>query len=79
MIARAPTRTAALCCLVLAGAFPAGAQSQDAMPEALRRLFDMVPAPRLSETLGMARPGVIAMDGDGLVRLRPTPLASASA
>ena len=71
MIARATTRTAALCCLVVVGASPAGAQSQDAMPEALRRFFEILPTPSLSETLGRARSGMIAMDGEGLVRLRP--------
>jgi uncharacterized protein YggE len=37
----------------------------------LRRFLEVIPAPRLSESLGIPRPGVIAMDGEGSVRVRP--------
>ena len=47
------------------------AQSSDTVPEALRRLFESIPAPRLPDSLGFARSGVIAMDGEGIVRIRP--------
>src|SRR3954451_14221278 len=47
------------------------AQSSDTMPEALRRLFESIPAPRLPDSLGFARAGAIAMDGEGIVRVRP--------
>jgi len=41
------------------------------MPEALRRLFESIPAPRLPDSLGFAKEGAIAMDGEGIVRVRP--------
>src|SRR4051812_16179812 len=47
------------------------AQSSDTVPEALRRLFESIPAPRLPDSLGFAKAGVIAMDGEGIVRVRP--------
>jgi hypothetical protein len=51
---------------------PASALAQsstETMPEALRRLFESIPAPR---SLGFAtRAGVIAMDGEGIVRVSP--------
>ena len=47
------------------------AQSSDTVPEALRRLFESIPAPRLPDSLGFAKAGVIAMDGEGIVRIRP--------
>ena len=71
MRARATRGFAAMCCLALVGTLPATAQPQDTMPETLRRLLDIIPTPRLSETLGLPRPGVIAMDGEGSVRVRP--------
>ncbi len=45
--------------------------SSDTMPEALRRLFESIPAPRLPDSLGFAKAGAIAMDGEGIVRVRP--------
>ena len=42
------------------------AQSSDTVPEALRRLFESIPAPRLPDSLGFAKAGVIAMDGEGM-------------
>lgn len=71
MIVRATSSLAAICCLGLAWAVPAAAQPQDSVPETLRRFLDIIPAPRLSETLGLPRPGVIAMEGEGSVRVRP--------
>src|SRR3954463_10072828 len=53
---------------------PASALAQsstETMPEALRRLFESIPAPRLPDSLGFARAGVIATDGEGIVRVRP--------
>lgn len=70
MIVPASGRLAALCC-ALAWALPAAAQPQDSIPETMRRLFETIPMPRLAESLGLPRPGVIAMDGDGSVRVRP--------
>lgn len=67
---RATSGTAAIWCLALALSGPAAAQPQDGMPESLRRLLDMIPAPRLSD-LGIPRQGVIAMEGEGSVRVRP--------
>ena len=71
MMVRATSGLAALCCLGVAWAVPAAAQPQDPIPEAFRRLLEIIPAPRLSETLGLPGPGVIAMDGEGSVRARP--------
>jgi hypothetical protein len=51
-------------------AVPAAAQSPDTLPEAWK-LFESIPAPRLRDSLGLARTGVIAMDGEGSVRVRP--------
>ena len=45
--------------------------SSETMPEALRRLFESIPAPRLPDSLGFAKAGAIAMDGEGIVRVRP--------
>src|SRR3954451_21138440 len=45
--------------------------STETMPEALRRLFESIPAPRLPDSLGFAKAGVIATDGEGIVRVRP--------
>src|SRR5215208_591585 len=53
---------------------PASALAQsstETMPEALRRLFESIPAPRLPDSLGFARSGAIAMDGEGIVRVHP--------
>ena len=47
------------------------AQSSDKVPEALRRLSESIPAPRLPDSLGFAKAGVITMDGEGIVRIRP--------
>jgi uncharacterized protein len=66
----------ALCRLVLVSslglfhAAPALAQSPETMPEALRKLLESIPTPRLPDSL-VARTGVIAMDGEGSVRVRP--------
>ena len=70
MIVRARTGFAVGCCLALAFVVPAAAQPQDSVPEALRRLLDVVPGPRLVESLGL-RSGVIAMDGEASVRVPP--------
>ena len=70
MIVRARSGFAVGCCLALVLAVPAAAQPQDSVPEALRRLLDVVPGPRLAESLGL-RSGVIAMDGEASVRVRP--------
>jgi uncharacterized protein YggE len=59
-----------LICLSLGCASPALAQSVDTLPDALRRLLESIPTPRM-ESLGLARTGVIAMDGEGSVRVRP--------
>jgi len=45
--------------------------SSETIPEALRRLFESIPAPRLPDSLGFAKAGAIAMDGEGIVRVRP--------
>ena len=39
--------------------------------ETFRRFFDGLSSPRLSETLGLSKAGVIAMDGEATVRARP--------
>src|SRR4028119_2375388 len=70
MIVRARSGFAAVCCLGLAFVVPAAAQPQDSVPDALRRLLGVVPGPRRAESLGL-RSGVIAMDGEGSVRVPP--------
>src|SRR5215203_4349664 len=64
-------RLVLICGLAMYHPAPVLAQSQDTMPEVLRRLFDNIPTPRLSDSLGFARASVIAMDGEGTVRVRP--------
>jgi uncharacterized protein len=64
-------RLVLICCLAIYHPAPVLAQSQDTIPEALRRLFESIPTPRLPDSLGLARTGVIAMDGEGSVRVRP--------
>src|SRR5215204_6578746 len=71
MLTSLPGRLLIVCCLSLAQASPALAQSPDTLPEALRKLFESIPTPRLPDSLGLARAGVIAMDGEGSVRVRP--------
>jgi uncharacterized protein len=39
--------------------------------ESFRRFFEGLSSPRLSETLGISKTGVIAMDGEATVRARP--------
>jgi uncharacterized protein len=58
-------------CLSFPCGLPAQAQPQETLPEALRKLFESIPAPRLPDSLGLARAGAIAMDGEGSVRVRP--------
>jgi uncharacterized protein YggE len=65
------SRLVLICCLSPSQAIPALAQSSDTMPEALRRLFESLPTPRLPDSLGFPRAGVVAMDGEGSVRVRP--------
>jgi uncharacterized protein len=70
MIKSMPCRLLLISCLTV-HASPAVAQSADTLPETLRKLFESIPAPRLPDTLGLARAGVISMDGEGSVRVRP--------
>src|SRR5215204_890872 len=65
------SRIILICGLALYHRASALAQSSDTVPEALRRLFESIPAPRLPDSLGFARPGAIAMDGEGIVRVHP--------
>jgi uncharacterized protein YggE len=65
------SRFVLICCLSSSHAIPALAQSSDTMPEALRRLFESLPTPRLPDSLGLHRAGIVAMDGEGSVRVRP--------
>src|SRR5215216_7093820 len=65
------SRLILICGLAVYHPAAALAQSLDTMPEALRRLFESIPAPRLPDSLGFARAGVIATDGQGIVRVRP--------
>jgi uncharacterized protein len=66
------SRLILICGLALYHPASALAQSSDTVPEALRRLFESIPAPRLPDSLGFAtRAGAIAMDGEGIVRVRP--------
>jgi hypothetical protein len=55
MIVRARSGFAVGCCLGLLLAVPAAAQPQDSVPEALRRLLDAVPGPRLPSPSAFAR------------------------
>jgi uncharacterized protein YggE len=70
MIRSVDLRLVVFCCLSLAHSGPALAQSPDTLPETLRKLFESIPTPRL-DTLGLARAGLISMDGEGSVRVRP--------
>jgi uncharacterized protein YggE len=65
------SRLILICGLALYHPASALAQSSDTVPEALRRLFESIPAPRLPDSLGFARSGAIAMDGEGIVRVHP--------
>jgi uncharacterized protein YggE len=58
-------------CLALTNAVPALAQSPETMPETLRRLFDSLPTPRLPDSFGLTRAGVIALEGESSIRVRP--------
>jgi uncharacterized protein len=64
-------RLVLICGLAMYHPAPVLAQSPDGMPEVLRRLLENIPTPRLSDSLGFARASVIAMDGEGTVRVRP--------
>jgi uncharacterized protein YggE len=64
-------RLAFFVCLALTNTVPAFAQSPETMPETLRRLFESIPTPRLPDSLGLTRAGVIALEGEGSVRVRP--------
>src|SRR5215203_4774013 len=69
-----PILSRLLLIFALAPYHPASALAQsstETMPEALRRLFESIPAPRLPDSLGFAKAGAIAMDGEGIVRVRP--------
>ena len=70
MIRSVHLRLVVFCCFSLAHSGPALAQSPDTLPETLRKLFESIPTPRL-DTLGLARAGLISMDGEGSVRVRP--------
>ena len=66
------SRLVLICCLSSSQAIPALAQSSDTMPEALRRLFESLPTPRLPDSLGFPRAGVVAIRalfGFALMRL----------
>jgi uncharacterized protein YggE len=66
------SRLILICGLAVYHPASALAQSLDTMPEALRRLFESIPTPRLPDSLGFAtKAGAIAMDGEGIVRVRP--------
>jgi uncharacterized protein YggE len=65
------SRLILICGLAVYHPAAALAQSLDTMPEALRRLFESIPAPRLPDSLGFAKAGAIAMDGQGIIRVRP--------
>src|SRR3954451_25234844 len=65
------SRLILICGLAVYHPASALAQSSDTIPEALRRLFESIPAPRLPDSLGLAKAGVIATDGEGIVRVRP--------
>lgn len=55
--------------LSLAAAAPAQAQSgAEGMAESFRRFIESIPTPRLE---ALARPGTMAMEGEGSVRVRP--------
>lgn len=61
MLIRSVRRLVVLGCLTLTCAAPALAQ--EGIPESLRRLFEGLPTARLPEALGLARAGLVAMDG----------------
>jgi uncharacterized protein YggE len=66
---RSVRRLVVLGCLTLTCAAPALAQ--EGIPESFRRFFESLPTARLPEVLGLARAGLVAMDGEGSVRVRP--------
>src|SRR3954462_6958585 len=69
MFPRSAPRILLACCVTLTFVAPALAQAGETMTDSLRRLFENIPTIRLADTLDKS--GVIVMDGEGSVRVRP--------
>ncbi len=69
MFPRSASRILIACCVTLTLIAPALAQAGETMTDTLRRLFENIPALGLPDTFGKS--GVIVMDGEGSVRVRP--------